>query len=141
MSSSPSRSVSPSASASGLTVAVGVAVRLEFATADRCLRGDLLDHRPVAAAASRPGEDCQRPTAAINGWSLKWTFANGQVITQLWNGVVAQSGANVTVTNADYNRAIPAGGGTAEVGFLANWTGTNTKPTAFTLNGSACTTG
>ena len=79
-------------------------------------------------------------TAAINGWSLRWTFANGQVISQLWNGVVSQSGGNVTVTNADYNRVIP-GGGSAEVGFLANWTGTNTKPTAFTLNGSACTTG
>jgi hypothetical protein len=62
------------------------------------------------------------------------------VISQLWNGVVSQSGAGVTVTNVDYNRVIPAAG-TAEVGFLANWTGTNTKPTAFTLNGSACTTG
>jgi len=80
-------------------------------------------------------------SAAVNGWSLKWAFANGQVISQLWNGVVSQSGANVTVTNADYNRVIPGGGGTAEVGFLASWTGTNTKPTAFTLNGSACATG
>ncbi len=76
-------------------------------------------------------------SAPINGWSLRWTFANGQVISQLWNGTVAQSGANVTVTNVDYNRIIPAGG-TAEVGFLASWTGTNAKPTAFTVNGTVC---
>jgi len=25
------------------------------------------------------------------------------------------------------------------MGFLANWSGTNNKPTAFTLNGVACT--
>src|SRR5205814_4382633 len=47
-------------------------------------------------------------SAAVNGWSLNWAFANGQVISQLWNGVVSQSGANVAVANADYNRVIPA---------------------------------
>jgi xyloglucan-specific exo-beta-1,4-glucanase len=76
----------------------------------------------------------------INGWSLQWTFANGQVISQLWNGTVAQSGAQVTATNVDYNKVIPAGGGTAEVGFIASWNNTtNAKPTGFTVNGAACT--
>jgi hypothetical protein len=76
---------------------------------------------------------------AINGWTLKWTYANGQVITQLWNGTVAQSGAAVTVTNVAYNGTLAAGGGNADVGFLANWNNTtNAKPAAFTLNGSSC---
>jgi hypothetical protein len=61
------------------------------------------------------------------------------VITQLWNGTVAQSGSNVTITNASYNGAIPAGGTlNSPPGFNASWSGSNTSPTAFTLNGAAC---
>jgi endo-1,4-beta-xylanase len=77
-------------------------------------------------------------TSTISGWTLKWTFANGQVITQLWNGTASQSGAAVTVANASYNGTLAAGT-TVDVGFLASWTGTNAKPTAFTLKGTACT--
>ncbi|MFI5915989.1 cellulose binding domain-containing protein [Dactylosporangium sp. NPDC051541] len=67
-------------------------------------------------------------TAAVNGWSVRWTFANGQTITQLWNGTQSTSGANVTVRNVSYNATIPANG-TTTFGFLANWTGSNTVPT------------
>lgn len=78
---------------------------------------------------------------AINGWTLKWSFANGQVISQLWNGSVSQSGAAVTVTNAGYNGSLAAGGGNADVGFLASWNNTtNAPPTSFTLNGTTCAT-
>jgi endo-1,4-beta-xylanase len=38
--------------------------------------------------------------SAINNWTLSWTFANGQTISQLWNGSYTQSGATVTVTAA-----------------------------------------
>jgi len=31
------------------------------------------------------------------GWTLTWLFANGQTVSQLWNGTVAQTGAKVTV--------------------------------------------
>jgi cellulase/cellobiase CelA1 len=79
-------------------------------------------------------------TAALNGWTLRWTFANGQTITQLWSGSVTQSAAAVTVTNASYNGSLGAGA-TANFGFLANWNGTNAVPTAFTLNNAACTVG
>jgi cellulase/cellobiase CelA1 len=74
----------------------------------------------------------------IDGWTAKWSFANGQVISSLWGGVLTQSGAAVSVANAAYNRTIAAGA-TAEVGFTASWTGTNTRPTAFTVNDKACT--
>jgi mannan endo-1,4-beta-mannosidase len=80
-------------------------------------------------------------TAAVNGWTLKWTFANGQVISQLWNGTVAQSGSAVTVTNASWNGPI-AVGATVNFGFLSSWNNaTNAVPTSFTLNGSSCTIG
>jgi Cellulose binding domain len=80
-------------------------------------------------------------TSAINGWTLKWTFANGQVITQMWGGTPTQSGATVSVANVDYTAAIAAGGGSVDVGFLANWTSANAVPTAFTLNGVSCALG
>ncbi|GCF11563.1 hypothetical protein KDI_51270 [Dictyobacter arantiisoli] len=77
-------------------------------------------------------------STSVNGWTLAWTFANGQTITQLWNGSYTQSGSNVSVTNVSYNGTI-APGGTTNFGFNGSWNGSNATPTAFTLNGSACT--
>jgi endo-1,4-beta-xylanase len=78
-------------------------------------------------------------TTAISGWTLTWSFANGQAITQLWNGMESQSGAKVTVSNLSYNASIPAGGNYSGMGFQATWNGsTNSVPAAFTLNGTAC---
>jgi hypothetical protein len=45
----------------------------------------------------------------------------------------------VTVTPADYNSSIPAGG-SVTLGFLGNQGSTNPAPTGFTLNGGTCTT-
>jgi endoglucanase len=79
-------------------------------------------------------------TTAINGWSLQFSFANGQTITQLWNGTFTQSGSAVTITNLSYNGSLAPGATlTSEPGFNGSWTGTNAAPTAFTLNGSSCT--
>jgi hypothetical protein len=78
---------------------------------------------------------------AINGWTVRWTFANGQVISQLWSGTLTQTGAQVSVANVDYNRTIAANGGSAEFGFLSSWNATNAKPTSFTVNGTTCVTG
>src|SRR5258708_3953092 len=81
-------------------------------------------------------------TTTINGWSLKFTFANGQTITQLWNGNYSQSGGNVTLTNLSYNSTIAPGTSlSSEPGFNGAWSGSNQVPTAFTLNGSACSVG
>ncbi len=76
-------------------------------------------------------------TTSVNGWTLQWSFANGQVISQLWHGVLTQSGAQVQVRNQTWNPVIAAGG-SLSVGFTASHNGTNTEPTAFTLNGVAC---
>ncbi|HEY6924670.1 MAG TPA: cellulose binding domain-containing protein, partial [Steroidobacteraceae bacterium] len=78
-------------------------------------------------------------TTAVSNWTLTWSFANGQTVTQLWNGTETQTGANVSVTNAAFNGSIPAGGSVTGIGFTAAWNNvTNSVPTAFTLNGVAC---
>jgi mannan endo-1,4-beta-mannosidase len=76
-------------------------------------------------------------TAAISGWKLAFTFADGQTVSNMWGGTPTQSGGAVSVAPASYTSTIPAGG-SVTVGFIAGKGSTNTAPTAFTLNGSAC---
>ena len=72
-------------------------------------------------------------------WTLKWTFANGQTITNLWNGTASQSGASVTVQDKDYNRTIGAGSSYSGLGLTGNFNSvTNTVPGSFYVNGAAC---
>jgi cellulase/cellobiase CelA1 len=81
-------------------------------------------------------------TTALSNWSLTWTFANGQTISNSWNGAVTQSGGNVTVSQQAGQtwQNIPAGGSYSGFGFNGTWNGTaNAIPTAFSLNGTACT--
>ncbi|MFE4825938.1 glycoside hydrolase family 9 protein [Streptomyces sp. NPDC056672] len=76
-------------------------------------------------------------TAAIDGWTLNWTYAGGQRVTNAWNATVSQSGAAVTAKDAGWNKAI-APGGSVSFGFQATFSGSNPPPTAFTLNSGAC---
>ncbi|GGL93829.1 endoglucanase [Streptomyces fumigatiscleroticus] len=78
-------------------------------------------------------------TAAVNGWTLAFSFANGQTITNMWGGTPTQNGAAVSVAAASYTSTIAAGG-SVTAGFTADKGTTNAAPTAFTLNGTACTT-
>ncbi|MFC7479483.1 cellulose binding domain-containing protein [Luedemannella flava] len=66
--------------------------------------------------------------AAISGWTVTWTFANGQAVSQLWNGTLTTSGSAATVKNVSWNGNLSAGG-TATFGFLGSWNGTNAVPT------------
>jgi lysophospholipase L1-like esterase len=75
---------------------------------------------------------------AVTGWSLAWTFASGQGVTQAWNATVGQSGLAVTAKNVDYNATI-ATGASVNFGFNGSWTGGNPVPAEFTLNGISCT--
>ncbi|MQY14423.1 hypothetical protein SRB5_45900 [Streptomyces sp. RB5] len=79
-------------------------------------------------------------TTAIDGWTLTWTFPGNQVIQNMWGGTPHQTGADVSVTPADYTRRIPAAG-SVTLGFIANYSGTNSSPASFALNGQACTLG
>lgn len=79
-------------------------------------------------------------STAINGWNLTFTFPSGQTITQIWNGSYTQSGGNVTITNLSYNASIAPGATLgSSPGFNGAWSGSNTSPTSFKLNGATCT--
>lgn len=77
--------------------------------------------------------------APVNGWTLTWSFGSGQTVTQAWSAQLTQSGAQVTAKNLSWNALIPAGGGSVAFGFNGAWSGGNARPTAFALNGVACT--
>ncbi|MEU0196131.1 cellulose binding domain-containing protein [Streptomyces afghaniensis] len=77
-------------------------------------------------------------TGAWTGWSLGWSFADGQKLTQAWNAEAAQSGAAVTAKNVGWNGSVAAGS-SVSFGFTADSSGTNTKPTAFKLGDQNCT--
>ncbi len=77
-------------------------------------------------------------STAISPWTLTFTFGGDQKITQLWNGTSAQSGEQVTVTNAPYNATI-APSGSVTIGFTGTYTASNTAPPGFAVNGTSCT--
>ncbi|WP_041832421.1 cellulose binding domain-containing protein [Actinoplanes sp. N902-109] len=72
----------------------------------------------------------------MTSWTLAFTFPAGQTVTQLWNGVVSQTGASVTVHNASWNGSLSTGA-TTTIGF--NGSGSGAAPTSFTVNGTLCT--
>ena len=74
----------------------------------------------------------------INGWALEWDYAGDQQITQSWSSTYTQTGKHVILRNASWNAAL-ATNGSVDAGFNATYSGTNTAPTGFTLNGVACT--
>jgi len=67
-------------------------------------------------------------TTALTGWRVVWTYANGQTISQLWNGTLTTSGATQTVTNVSFNATVAPAAATT-FGFLASWTTANAVPT------------
>jgi hypothetical protein len=72
-----------------------------------------------------------------NGWSLGWSFTDGQKITQLWNAAYTQNGSAVTATNASWNGTVAAGS-SVDFGFTGTTSGSNTEPAAFKLAGQDC---
>ncbi|HEU5470595.1 MAG TPA: peroxidase family protein [Actinophytocola sp.] len=78
----------------------------------------------------------------INNWTLRFSFANGQQITSLWNGSVVQDEFRVPVENAGWNGTINPGQTVRDVGFTATRNGaTNARPTRFSLNTTQCSIG
>lgn len=78
--------------------------------------------------------------AKLKDWLLTWTFAGNQQITNLWNGVLTQTGASIRVNNANWNGSVNKGS-TVTFGFQASYSAQNTTPTSFALNGLACNGG
>ncbi|MEV5386746.1 glycoside hydrolase family 6 protein [Streptomyces sp. NPDC052721] len=75
--------------------------------------------------------------AAKSSWSLKWSYGGTQKVTSGWNAKVSQSGTAVTAANESYNGAL-ATGGTVSFGFNGTFSGSNSVPATFTLDGVTC---
>ena len=75
--------------------------------------------------------------APINGWSLVWTFPNGQAALKVWDGVATTDGSTVTIHSTPDNAPLPPAA-TAVFGFTGASGSRNAPPDTFTLNGVDC---
>jgi cellulose 1,4-beta-cellobiosidase len=78
-------------------------------------------------------------TAAITGWTVTYSYAGNQTLSNGWNGTWSQSGKTVTVANASYNGSLAAGASTT-AGANFNYSGTNAAPTSVTCTPAGSTT-
>ncbi|MFE1911222.1 glycoside hydrolase family 48 protein [Streptomyces anandii] len=78
-----------------------------------------------------------RGTDPIDGWTLTYDYSGNQKLANGWNGAWSQSGQTVTVKNASYNGTIAAGAAVS-TGAQFTYSGTNTAPTSFAVNGTTC---
>ncbi|GHJ43749.1 glucanase [Catellatospora sp. TT07R-123] len=120
-SASPSRSASPSPSGSTPAGACTVAYRVENQWDNGFTASVTLTNRGPA----------------ITAWTVTWSYAGNQQVTSAWNTVLTQSGTAVTAKNVGYNGSVATNGSTS-FGFQATYSGTNTSPTVFKLNGTTC---
>ncbi len=58
--------------------------------------------------------------AAVNGWTLKWTWPGSQGITSAWNVDWSQSGSAVTAGDVGWNGTVAAGQSREAFGFVAS---------------------
>jgi peroxidase len=73
---------------------------------------------------------------SIDGWTLRFAFANGQSVRQARNAAVFQRGVNVALRS---HERIPKGGKVTDVSFTGRWDDTtNAEPVNFSLNGARC---
>jgi hypothetical protein len=77
----------------------------------------------------------------VANWSLAFTFPGDQRVTNAWNAMVTQTGQAVSArgTGSGTPTTLNAGS-SASFGFQGTWQTSDASPTAFTLNGSSCTT-
>ncbi|MFI8214736.1 glycoside hydrolase family 48 protein [Streptomyces sp. NPDC085932] len=79
-----------------------------------------------------------RGTDVIDGWTLTYAYSGNQRLGNGWNGSWSQSGQNITVKNAAHNARVAAGAAVS-TGAQFSYSGTNTAPTSFSVNGTPCT--
>lgn len=114
--------------ASGTTVAVASAAaagcRVDYTVASRWDSGFTADVRITNLGDPVPG------------WRLTFTFTGAETVAQAWNAAATQTGRQVTATNVAHNAALPTG---AQTSFGFQGAGSPATPSAFALNGTACT--
>ncbi|WP_373312539.1 glycoside hydrolase family 9 protein [Streptomyces candidus] len=74
---------------------------------------------------------------AIRPWSLRWTFADRQRVSDPWGATVEQNGPGISAEALSWNATLPAGG-TARFGFNGRSTGLVHDPRVFRLNDKSC---
>ncbi|NUR57735.1 MAG: hypothetical protein HOV87_03390 [Catenulispora sp.] len=73
----------------------------------------------------------------IDGWTVRWTFADATTVIQTWNSDLSELDARVvTATNRAWNRFIPTGTVTS-FGWTAQAVST-AVPTDLSVNGLRC---
>ena len=77
-------------------------------------------------------------STAIASWTVTWTYSGNQALNQSWNSNYSQSGKTVVLGNASWNASIAAGATLSGIGWNANYSGSNSNPTTFYLNGTLC---
>jgi len=75
--------------------------------------------------------------AALNGWTLTWTFGGNQTVTSMTNATSKQTGSAVTATNTKLTAKV-AKGASQNIVFAASYSGVNGMPSNFALNGKGC---
>ncbi|MBB5826847.1 cellulose-binding domain-containing protein [Micromonospora carbonacea] len=77
----------------------------------------------------------------LTSWTVTWSFAAGQTVTQGWSANFSQSGSTVQASNVSYNGSL-ATNATASFGFNGTWNdSSNPVPASFAVNGVTCTGG
>ncbi|HET9519046.1 MAG TPA: cellulose binding domain-containing protein [Actinoplanes sp.] len=77
--------------------------------------------------------------APISGWTLRFSFGGDQQIDSSWSSSFQQTGREVKVEPAAWNRTIGVGE-TLRFGMLGHWSRSNAPPSAISVNGVACAT-
>ena len=77
-------------------------------------------------------------STAWTSWTVTWSYSGNQQIYTSWNGIYTQTGQQVSISNASWNGSVAAGSTVATIGWNGNYSGTNTNPTTFSVNGVAC---
>src|SRR4051812_38476312 len=65
--------------------------------------------------------------APVTSWTLSWTFAGDQRVTNGWNATVTQTGNAVTAASVGWNGTLATGAST-RFGFQGTYSGSNAKP-------------
>jgi cellulase/cellobiase CelA1 len=76
-------------------------------------------------------------SAAISNWKLAFAFPGNQKIYNGWSATYHQSGTAVLAHPVSYDGTIAAGA-SATIGYSATYSGSDTPPTWYDLNGVRC---
>jgi cellulose 1,4-beta-cellobiosidase len=75
----------------------------------------------------------------ISTWTLTWSWSGNQSLTQANGSTYSQSGPSVTLTSLSWDGSIAAGATlSGDVSIAASFSGTNSNPSVFYLNGTQC---